>query len=61
MNFVVQTAKNSKPLEVFGDMILLSDIVYMKTYFGHLFMIHKMEKNNFFSEKNAKKKFFEKN
>ena len=29
MNFVVQTAKNSNPLEVFGDMILLPDILCM--------------------------------
>ena len=28
MNFVVQTAKNSNPLEVFDDMILLPDILY---------------------------------
>ena len=28
-NFVVQTVKNSNPLEVFGDMIFLSNIMYI--------------------------------
>ena len=40
--------------------IKLHSLVYMKTYFGHQFMIHKMEKKNFFEKKSKKKFFFEK-